>query len=261
MALGTPSLTATVIWDDGYPRVDLTMTCTDMTEGSLYRVTPEGMQAVRGLDGAPAVSDVLYGVDYEIPQGAELGYIGIATDGVDTAVTGTETVGPIDRGGDWIWPVGRPTDGMLINVEEAPSFDYEITQDVAKVHDRGDPVVQSGARHWARGEIQFLTLTDDERRQFQQLVFTGRVLVFSPRPNFGFDELFYMAVGKVTEERVVPLGIEPARRWICEVQRVAVPPASFFVAAGDTWQDVYNEGLTWLQHAASGDDWLEFAGL
>lgn len=260
---GSAGLTAQLVPDAVVPYVELSVVHTDLEEVTISRVTGDGTQIVRGMDAqSPIADDTFYGADYEFPQSDSLTYIAVVYDGTITTTLGPVTIEGLDRGGDFLWPVGRPNESMQINLEIAPDLEHEITQAVSKVIDRPDPVVVSHARHWWSGKIRFVTETDDERRRFFNIIGSGRPVVFSPRPNFGFDEIQYLAVGNVTEVRTVPrYGGETSRIWDAQCVRVAMPPAHFYIAVGNTWQDVLDLGESWLDKIVGNVTWGQLTGI
>lgn len=258
MPLGTPTLAVTVD-PDGF--VVLVLSCTGATKGTIKRVTPSGSINVRdGLD-RDMTSGLVYVSDYEIPQSVELSYWAQVTDGTATASTAVITVPGLDRGVDWIAPLGDPLDGMAVNVEQIDDLTYETTQDTAKVLNRPDPVVVTWGRHLPRGTLTLITLNDNERVAMQTALNSARILLFQPRIGFGFEEPLFLSVDDVREIRPAALGREQARRWQLEFQQVAPPPPQFTIAFGTTWQEVLAANLTWTQRQQAALTWRQLTGV
>lgn len=258
MPLGTPTLTVEVD-QQGY--TVLVLSCTGATTGTIKRVTPSGSINVRGATNADLTSGTVYCTDYEIPQSLELSYWAEVKDATTSRTTEVVTVGGLNRGVDWIAPLGEPLNGMAVNVEQVDTLTYETTSDVAKVLNRRDPVVVTWGRHLPRGEITLITLTDQERIDLHAVLGSGRLILFQPRIGYGFEEPLYLAVSEVREVRPAALGREQARRWGLDVQLTAPPPPQFTINLGDTWQDVLDSGDTWQDVLQAGGTWFDLTGV
>lgn len=255
MALGIAALTATL--DSSGRWVTLTATCTGAIEATVYRVTADGNQAVRGAF-QKAVSGVLVAADYEAPQNTTLTYFARVTDGTSTKDSALVTpAGVVDRGGDVVFGLTNPLAVLPINVQSIPELRSEASRDVVKVIGRSDPIVVSDTRQYPSGTLSLITLTDGERNSLNGLLAAGSVLAFSAYdPGYGFADVWYFSVGAVTERRPSPKGSEPSRVFDLEVQRVAPPPADFIGPAFTTWQQVLDSGTTWGEAFAATTTWL-----
>lgn len=258
MPLGTPTLTVEVN-PAGY--TILVLTCTGATTGTIKRVTPQGSINVRGATNSDLSSGTIYSSDYEIPQSYEISYWAEVGDGTTTKTTGVVTAGGLNRGVDWLAPLGEPLNGMAINVESIESLTYETTSDTALILNRRDPVVVTWGRHLPRGEITFITLTDQERLDLHAVLASARIVLFQPRIGFGFEEPLFLSVGEVREERPAALGREQARRWSLDVQLTAPPPPQFTINLGALWQDVLASGDTWNDIFQAGGTWFDLTGV
>jgi hypothetical protein len=258
MPLGTPVLTASTN-PAGY--VTLTLACSGATRGSIRRITPTGSISVRDSEDIDLVTGVYFVNDYEIPQSVTLDYYAEATNGTQTATTQIVSITGLNRGVDWIAPFGSPLSGMAINVEGVDDLTSPSMRDVAKVLNRRDPVVVNWGRTLPEGNIRFITLEDDERIAFRSMLDSGRTLLFQPRIGFGFEEPLYLSVGDAVEQRVSTAGAEPARVWECQVTLTGPPPPQFVIPVGQTWQNKKDSTFTWTYWTATGQTWLEFAGV
>lgn len=258
MPLGTPTLTVELN-AAGY--TVLVLSCTGATTGTIKRVTPAGSINVRGATNADLSSGTVYCTDYEIPQSYELSYWAEVKDASTSKTTAVVTVGGLNRGVDWVAPLGEPLNGMAVNVESIESLTYETTSDTAMVLNRRDPVVVTWGRHLPRGEISLITLTDQQRIDLQAVLSSGRLLLFQPRIGFGFEEPLYLAVSEVREVRPAALGREQARRWSLDVQLTAPPPPQFTIALGNSWQDVVDSGDLWDDVFQAGGTWFDLTGV
>ena len=256
MALDPVTLTAELN-DDGR-WVVFSCTCIGATSATLYRVTPSGPQAVRGFF-EKSVFGAFNAADYEAPQQSTLTYFARVTDGVSTKDSPLVTVdGMVNRGGDVIFSLTNPLAYQQIVVVTAPSLRSPVKRDVVEVIGRPDPVVVSDVRRYASGTMTIATLSDSERTGLNNLLSSGGLIAFSPhKPEYGFEDIWYLSIGDVTERRVTPLGYRPERYWDLEIQRVAPPPATFVGPAFVTWQDVYSAGTTWGEWKAAGTTWIK----
>lgn len=258
MPLGTPTLTVEVD-QQGYSV--LVLSCTGATTGTIKRVTPQGSINVRGATNADLSSGTIYCTDYEIPQSFELSYWAEVKDANTSSTTLVVTVNGLNRGVDWIAPLGEPLNGIPINVESIDTLTHQTTSDVAKVLNRPDPVVVTWGRHLPRGEINLITLTDQERIDLHAVLESGRLVLFQPRIGFGFEEPLYLAISDVRESRPAALGREQARKWSLDVQLTAPPPPQFTINLGDNWQEVLDSGDLWNDLLQAGGTWFDLTGV
>lgn len=256
MSLGTVTLTAAM---DGTSRwITLSVTCTGMTEGTVYRVTSSGNVPVRGALNK-AGSGAITAADYEAPQNTTLAYVAIVTDGALAATSSIVSVsGVIDRGGDVIFGLTNPLAWTIVNVVGIPEVKSATRQSIVQVVGRADPVIVSDVRPYPTGTLAIATLTDAERAAVNGLLATGQVIAFSPRhPAYGFDDIWYLSVGNANERRVSRLATRPERYFDLEFMRVAPPPADFVGPAFSTWQDYYDDSATWADMLTAGTTWLQ----
>ena len=256
MALGTVTFTAAF---DGSNRwVVLTVACTGMTSASIYRITPDGTRAVRGaLDKAGA--GALNAADYEAPQNQALSYVAVVTDGSTAKTSAIVTVtGTLDRGADVLFGLTNPLATVPVHVLGIPDLTTNVMQESVRVVGRPDPVVVSDVRSYPTGTLMLATISDAERLAVNSLLASGLVLAFSPRyPSYGFDDVWYLSIGAVTEKRSSEDVTAPEREWDLAFQRISPPPADFIGPAFATWNDVYVAGDTWAATLAAATTWLE----
>ena len=256
MALGNVTLTAQVNADNRW--VILTASATGGTQFTVYRVTPDATQAVRGALRKDS-TNALVVADYEAPQNTPLAYYAEATDGVMTKVSDiVQPAGMIDRGGDVIFGLTNPLAWLKVTVESFPELVSKGRRDVVEVVGRPDPVVVSDTRLYPSGALTLITLTESERQAMNTLLADGNIIAFSPAsPEYGFADVWYFSVGDVREVRTSSLGYEESRRFTLDVQRIAPPPADFIGPAFRTWQQLKDANVTWGQLLASGTTWLK----
>ncbi len=248
-----------------FRKVNIAVTATDMTSLSVYRIIPGDTINVRGAyevvpNGAPGL---WVGSDFEAPQGKTLTYGATISDGNTTVVLDPVVMeGVVDYGGDYIMPVGNPSLGTNIYVEAGgiDALTYDIEQDIAPIIGRRSPVVVSHGRRYFESEFTFLTLEQDDRNRLQ-LVTDYPVAMFISRAGYGFSDPVYLALGRVEEERTSRFGFEQSRRFRIRVTQVDSPPAEYpYVVVSETWQDRFDEGLTWQQVSDTYQTWYEYTG-
>lgn len=256
MALGAITITAEL--DDTHRWALFVVSATGMVQATIYRVTDDGSQAVRGYY-QKTVSETFNAADYEAPQNTSLQYFARVTDGVVTHDSAIITVvGVVDRGGDAVFNLSNPIATLAVNVVSDTEKRYSARRDVVEVMGRPDPVVVSDVRGMASGTLTLATLTDSDRIGLLSMLADGSLIAFSPRyPTYGFRDVWYLSIGDVTERRVSPLGRKAERYFDLEYQRIAPPPADFIGPAFATWGDIYNAGTTWGSVYVAGTTWQQ----
>ena len=217
---------------------------------------------VRGIVNAPIVSDAFIGYDYEAPQGRNLTYTAYVTYPTDEVVTLFDDAGIVDYGGDFIMPVGRWEFGMNLFVEfdGISPKEHSMIQDTVPVLGRKGPVSISWGRLMPRGTISFLTLEEYERRRFLKII-EYPVIMFAARSGFGYDDPVFLSLETVTEERTIGYGGETSRRWLCDVQEVDRPPATYVLPVlALSWQVILDNYADWQAAVDTQNNWYQLAG-
>lgn len=134
---------------------------------------------------------------------------------------------------------------------------HPARQAVFQIINRPDPVANSQVRTWETGELQVITHTLQERARFLSIVSSGRVLILR-NPHTEYPENnWYLAIGDITESRLIPNHRKYERAWTLPFVRVKQPVS---IAARtpirNTWQDVRGVG-TWNQVRARWDSWQD----
>jgi hypothetical protein len=251
--------TLTVISDTAQRRAVLICAATVGASITLYRTSALGSGAVRGaVDNVMATAEKLF-ADYELPQGVPVSYFVTQDDGAVITSSSIVDAGTFDFGGDVIFDLARPEQGLLVNVESLPASDYDVARDVVAVWDRPDPVVVSGERRLPSGTLTLITLDDSGRVRLSDALLSGNIIAFSPwKPEYGLPSPMYLSVGKVTAARTSARVLEPSRRWAMEVQQVNAPRSSYVYPTGSrTWQDVVDSG-DWS--GLLPESWFDVAG-
>ena len=255
MALSEPILTAEV--DDSNRWALMTLTATGMTRATVYRLGESGATAVRGAYNIEALGSAVV-VDYEAPQGVPLRYYASVTDGTQTRESVVvQATGQISRGGDVVFGLDNPLSWVPVHVVSFPQLKSDTRRSVINVAGRKDPVVVSDVRSMPSGTLTLATTDSGVRRDLSQLLETSSIIAFSPGdPTYGFEDIWYLSVGSVSENRLTTIGSEQARTFTLEVQRVLPPPADFIGPALLTWQQVYDAGTSWTTGVTLGKNWL-----
>lgn len=153
------------------------------------------------------------------------------------------TAATIDRGGDYLFDLSTPLNGMLVRIVSLPSLAREPKAELVWVDGRPDPIVTTGVLRMPAGELAIATDTANARTRLLALISVGNLLAVSVRgPEYGFDDVVYFAItGPVVEARASLRGDEPSRLWRIPVQQVTPPLAQFtgpiFRAIADTVAD------------------------
>ncbi|MEV4424074.1 hypothetical protein AB0K23_01595 [Streptomyces sp. NPDC049602] len=233
---------------------------------SLWRVTPDGSRTpVRGSGGLmekmPIVDDPIVVEDYEAPMGVPLWYeyetylVGGTTPSATGRSTGKITIPAGDPNEAWLKDPAQPQRNLRVLVKQAPSWQRPIAQSEIRVRRRRNSVVLSDIRGGLEGDLVIWTRSDEERKQLHWLLDEGTTVLWQAAPGMGVDDM-YVAVGQVTEGRVVPYAREVWREWTLPLKQVDMP-ATVGVAgsAGRTWQDVLTEQSTWADVLARYATW------
>jgi hypothetical protein len=179
---------------------------------SISRTGPSGVPAtVRGWSGHAATAGQALAVrDFEAPIGVPLVYTVTAWPAATPASTqtGTASITVPDNGcGDtWLTDLARPTNTQKIVVAALDELAYVVPVGVHDVIDRRTPITSSGIANTPTFELDFLTVTEDERERARATLGNGiPILLRTPALN-GIGNL-YMAVTGWQEQRIV----KPAR--------------------------------------------------
>lgn len=219
------------------------------TTFTLERMQFDGVvRPVKGAQRLLSTGEPLFIYDYTLLQNAvplyRIRHHGALS---DTVTDWYDTGDFVDFGGDVLFGAADPRQRMKVTVESFPTVDHDISQEVVRILGRPDPVVVSNRRQYESGTLNLLTLSHDERRSLLALLEAAPVITFSPhKPFYGFDNVWYLSVGKITETRPSPRPWEPARRWALDVQRVEAPrPAQPIATPTDPTEPPAPGDLVW----------------
>lgn len=221
---------------------------------TVSRTTPDGVRTlVRGPDGlidrVPILDSTVAVEDYEAPLGIEVTYnyetyeVGETTP--DRVGLWRRTVPAGDPNEAWLSDPGMPQRNLQVMVKTPPDWQRPIAQGEYRVRGRRNSVILSDIRGGLEGDLVIWTRSDEERKALHWLLDSGRVVMWRAVPGMGIDDM-YVAIGQVTEGRVVPQGWEVWREWTLPLRQVDMPTALGVSGSADrTWQDVLTEYGTW----------------
>lgn len=233
---------------------------------SLWRVAPDGSRTlVRGPGGltekTPIVDDPIVVEDYEAPVGVPLWYeyetynVGSTVPSATGRSTGKVTVPSGDPNEAWLKDPGQPQRNLRVLVKQAPDWQRPVAQSELRVRRRRNSVILSDVRGGLEGDLVIWTRSDEERKALHWLLDDGSILLWQAAPGMGIDDM-YVAVGQVTEGRVVPYAREVWREWTLPLKQVDMPvTVGVAGSAGRTWQDILTEHGTWADVLARYATW------
>lgn len=130
---------------------------------------------------------------------------------------------------------------------------------------RADPIVISTTRGSMRADMQLLVHTRKQRELLLQLLRSGRVLLVRI-PDDSYPERFmYIAVGDLTESRIIPDHRHPYRRMTLPFIESRRPGGLIETRIEPTWNNVFATYDSWGPASAPGsvlfnnETWLEVA--
>jgi hypothetical protein len=130
---------------------------------------------------------------------------------------------------------------------------YPSRQAVLAILNRAPSIAVSSVRGWAVGQLTLLTKTLAARTSAINMFAPGRILLYrNPNPLYPETD-WYLAIGDMTETRLIPDARRPERSWLVPFVRIERPaglPDTMM-----TWQQVKDTGLTWRELRLS--TWLD----
>lgn len=144
--------------------------------------------------------------------------------------------------------------GQWLGLLKIDPLSYPGRIDLVDVIAQAAPVAISDVRSAARTTMYFMTRTLEQRALMLKMLETGRVL-FLRNPDHRYPENnWYLAVGNLTEERILSDHTRPERRWVVEVAVIERPVGYLDTGAGRNYatvRDYYPDGNPVLP----GDPW------
>jgi hypothetical protein len=248
------------------PSVALTITSTSSAQVTVQRQLPDGTaENVRTANGAPlTVSGTTKLVDAGAPYGQQLVYV------ANGATVSNSVVLVVNQ--PWLVHLAYPDRSVPIDIGTIEPLDRDIAQGTQWPMGGKYPiVVTDGTRHAPSGTITVLTEGLPDLAAIEQLLDDGSTLLLNIPSTLGWGiDWEYVAVGKLSEARIVQYGPESGRAWTLPYQVVQAPvggtagigggigaPGSGNSGGGSsvppgtrTWADLALEASTWTGAAA-----------
>lgn len=198
--------------------------------------------------------------DYEFPAGVAVTYRVRSFDASDVLQQTFTVNATQDLTDVWVKVVARPFLNRIVTVLDFSDVQRSARAGVFDVVGRSFPVAVSDVRGSKRFELEVLTETAVEARDFDLLLASGDpVLVHVPSASLVPDG--YFTVGD-SAERKFDRTASPRRVFACGLTAVAAPGPDVFGSAG-TWQTVLNTYTTWQDVLNAHTTWnsvLELIG-
>jgi hypothetical protein len=116
-----------------------------------------------------------------------------------------------------------PSYGYWFGLLSIDPLAYPSRSELFDVLGRSAPVAVSQMRSTARTTIRLFTETLQQRNELLLMLQAGRILLLrNPDPSYP-ERHWYLSVGNVSEERIIPDHRDPRRRWVLEVAVVDRP--------------------------------------
>lgn len=134
---------------------------------------------------------------------------------------------------------------------------YEARREVHTVLSRRAPVAISQVRSTPNSTLRLLTKTLEERQLMLDVMTSGRVLLLR-NPDASYPENdWYLSIGGLTEERVIPDHRRPERRWVVEFVQVDRPGVLIGAVRTRTWAEVATDYASWNAVRDQNTNWRD----
>ena len=207
---------------------------------TITRTSPSGNTAgVRGAVDAPVTIPETIARDYEAPFDVALLYTVTVYDGSTVVGTASATFTvPFDDCEAWFVDLARPTNSLVLNVENLNELLYEAAVGVHRILNRRAPVLTTLPAWTPSGELNVITETLPERDAMRALLGSGYPFLLRTSPDIGIGNM-YCGLTSFVEERFLSLGWQDQRRFRVEIVQVERPdPAVFVPQAPNTYAHV-----------------------
>jgi hypothetical protein len=211
----------------------LTVTPIPPTATKLYlsRTGPSGQAAyVRGYNPFTftAGQTEIIVRDYEAPLGVPLTYTGT----FDVAGSYTNSLTIVHETCEfWLVDLAQSANSQVVTVESLAELEYDVPAGVHQVLARRAPIVVSDAAHTPTFELDFLTVTDDQRDRARAALGNGVPVLLRTPPEQGIGNL-YLSVTNFKEQRIVTSGTVQDRRFAVSGVQVERPDPALYVPTG-----------------------------
>jgi hypothetical protein len=141
-----------------------------------------------------------------------------------------------------------PSIGYWFGLLGIDSLNHQSRSELLDVLGRAAPVAVSQMRSTARTSIRLFTDTLRRRTELLSMLSAGRILLLrNPDPLYP-ERHWYLSVGNVSEERIIPDHRDPRRRWVLEIAVVDRPVGYLSLVKSEriytTYKSFEPDGLT-----------------
>jgi len=149
-----------------------------------------------------------------------------------------------------------PSYSMWTGLLNIASLERAARRDLLVVYGRHAPIALSEKRATVNTTLTLMTNTLIERESMIRIIDSGRIIMLR-NPDVRYPETnWYMSLGDVSEERILPDHRDPRRRWRVDIQLVDRPAGSIASIDGQTWGEAKNEYPTWGALKAANAYWM-----
>lgn len=253
----------TAVVQPAYARVQLQLTWTTVTYGSVWRVHADNtVYGVRGANPVTVASTTgvgWVGYDHEAPLDQPIYYFASSTilaPGIQ--VISTPVTVPSDPGSAgslaWLTHPFKPALSRLATITAVGQRQRKGRTTILPIIGSSTPVALTDRRLDPTGELTVLTTTLAEAAAMRALLADGSVLCIRC-PGFWGSMWFFAAVGDATEEPAAGHALDPSVEWHLPYTVVAEANGSAAGPVGVTWNDVVAAYPTWNALIAGEPTW------
>jgi hypothetical protein len=228
------ALTATVEPEVKDVRLDYTAPALTVSV-TITRTGPSGTPAtVRNWQDEPTVAGAVIARDFEAPIGVPLTYTATAKNVAGAVIdtqTATITVPSAGCSDTWLNDLARVANSMLVAIESLPDLDHPVPSSVHEIITRRSPIVTSDIAHTPAFELSVLTQSLDDRDQCRAILGNGVPVLLRTPPEDGIGNLYFSVLG-FHEQRIVPAGTVPDRRFVISGRQVQRPDPGLYAPIG-----------------------------
>ena len=224
------ALVATVEPDVKSVRLDYTAPASAASL-TISRTGPSGAVAVVRAWSAKAVTPgAVVARDFEAPIGVPLTYTAQpfnASGAALTPATATLTIPSAGCSDTWLTDLARAGNSFKAIIESLPELDFPVPASVHEIITRRAPIVASDIAHTPAFELSLLTADDAQRDQAKAALGNGVPVLLRTPPEDGIGNLYFAVLG-FSEQRIVSLATEPARRVVVSARQVERPDPALY---------------------------------
>lgn len=149
-----------------------------------------------------------------------------------------------------------PSYSMWIGLLSIAPLERAARRELLVVYGRHAPIALSEKRASVNTTLTVMTNTLNEREALIRIINSGRIIMMR-NPDSRYPETqWYMSLGDVSEERILPDHRDPRRRWKIDVQLVDRPSGSIASIDGQTWAEAKSTYPTWKNLKDENAYWM-----